>query len=97
MMAGLKIRNLDDVVAGALRARAKAKSVSLEEEGCRTLKASIAADREELLRRAKTLHAAAGGKPGNPELDSAWIIREGRDGWGWRAAHVSFRASWLEE
>jgi plasmid stability protein len=82
MMADLKIRNLDDVVAGALRARAKAKGVSLEEEGCLTLKASIAADREEPARRAKTLHAAAGGKPGNPELDGARIIREGRDGWG---------------
>jgi plasmid stability protein len=38
-MADLKIRNLDDVVAGAFRARAKAKGVSLEEEGCRTLTA----------------------------------------------------------
>jgi hypothetical protein len=46
------------------------------------LTASIAADREDLVRRAKTLHAAAGSKPGNPELDSARIIREERGGWG---------------
>jgi len=81
-MADLKVRNLDDVVASALRARAKAKGVSLEEEVRRTLTASVAADREELVRRAKALHAAAGGKPGKPELDSARIIREERDAWG---------------
>jgi hypothetical protein len=46
------------------------------------IEASIAADREEPARRAKALHAAAGGEPGKPELDSARIIREGRDGWG---------------
>lgn len=80
-MADLNVRNLDDLVAGALRARAKAKGVSLEEEVRRTLTASVAADREELVRRAKALHAAARGKPGNPELDSARIIREERDAW----------------
>jgi plasmid stability protein len=64
-----------------LKARAKAKGVSLEEEVRRVLTASIAADREELLRRARALHAAAGGKPGKPELDSARIIREERDAW----------------
>jgi plasmid stability protein len=82
IMADLKVRNLDDCVASALRARAKAKGVSLEEEVRRTLKASVAADREELVRRAEALHAAAGGKPGKPELDSARVIREERDAWG---------------
>jgi plasmid stability protein len=81
-MADLKVRNLDDVVASALKARAKAKGISLEEEVPRTLTASVAAEREEPVRRAKALHAAAGGKPGNPELDSARIIREERGGWG---------------
>ena len=52
-MADLKVRNLDDLVASALKARAKAKGVSLEEEVRRTLTASVAADRDELVRRAK--------------------------------------------
>ena len=77
-MADLKVCNLDDFVASALKARAKAKGVSLEEEVRRTLTASVAADREELVRRTKALHAAAG----KPELDSAKIIREERDAWG---------------
>lgn len=52
-MADLKVRNLDDFVASALKARATAKGVSLEEEVRRTLAASVAVDREELVRRAK--------------------------------------------
>jgi hypothetical protein len=40
------------------------------------------ADREDLVRRAKALHAAAGGRPGSPELDSARTIRAERDAWG---------------
>jgi hypothetical protein len=47
----------------------------------RTLAASVAVDREELVRRAKALHAAAGGRPGSPDLDSARSIREERDAW----------------
>ena len=81
-MANIKVRNLDDSVATTLRARAKAKGVSLEEEVRRTLAASVEADRAELVRRARALHAAAGGKPGKPQLDSARIIREERDAWG---------------
>jgi plasmid stability protein len=70
-MADLKVRNLDESVASALKARAQAKGVSLEEEVRLTLTASVAADREELVRRAKALPAAAGGAPGKTELDSA--------------------------
>ena len=77
-MVDLKVCNLDDFIASALKARAKAKGVSPEEEVRRTLTASVAADREELVRRAKALPAAAGGKPGEPELDSARTIREER-------------------
>jgi plasmid stability protein len=80
-MADLKVRNLDDSIASALKARAKAKGVSLEEEVRRTLTASVAANRAELVRRAKALHAA-GGKPGEPELDSARTIRKERDASG---------------
>jgi plasmid stability protein len=81
-MADLKVRNLDDGVASALKARAKARGISLEEEIRRTLMASVAADREELVRRAKALHAAAGDAPGWTELDSARLIRDERDAWG---------------
>ena len=81
-MADLKVRNLDDCVASALKARAKARGISLEEEIRRTLTASVAADREELVRRAKALHAAAGDAPGRPELDSARLIRDERDARG---------------
>jgi plasmid stability protein len=82
-MADLKVRNLDDSVASALKARAKANGLSLEEEVRRTLAASVAADREELVRRAKALHAAAGGAPGRrPELDSARLIRDERNALG---------------
>jgi plasmid stability protein len=76
-----KVRRLDDAIASALKARARAKGVSLEEEVRRTLTAAVLADREALVRRARTLHAAAGGKPGKPELDSARTIREERDAW----------------
>ena len=81
-MAELKVRNLDTAIASALKARAKANGVSLEEEVRRTLTVSVAADRAELVRRAKALHAAAGDKPGRPELDSARTIRAERDAWG---------------
>lgn len=81
-MADLKVRKLDDHVAAVLKARARHKGISLEEEIRRTLAASVATDRTDLVERAKALHAAAGGKPGKPELDSARIIREERDAWG---------------
>lgn len=45
-MVKLKVLNLDDVVASALKARAKAKGASLEEEVRRTFTALAAADRE---------------------------------------------------
>jgi plasmid stability protein len=81
-MADLKVRNLDDHVAAVLKARANHKGISLEEEIRRTLAASVAVDRTDLVEQAKALHAAAGGKPGKPELDSTRIIREERDAWG---------------
>jgi hypothetical protein len=69
-------------VASALRAPAKTRGISLEEEIRRTLMASVAAGREELVRRAKALHAVAGDAPGRPELDTARIIRDERDSRG---------------
>lgn len=81
-MADLKVRNLDDHVASVLRARAEQAGTSLEEEVRRTLAASVERNRKAFIRRAAALRAAAGGKPGRPELDSARIIREERDAWG---------------
>lgn len=81
-MAELKVRQLDERVAAALKARAKKRGVSLEEEVRATLSASVLARRGAFARRAAALRAAAGGKPGDPKLDSARIIREERDAWG---------------
>ncbi len=81
-MGELKVRQLDDAVVAALKARAKRRGVSLEEEVRATLAASVAARRANLIRRARALRAAAGGKPGQPRLDSARLIREDRDAWG---------------
>jgi plasmid stability protein len=81
-MADMRVLKLDDAIASALEARANAKGVSLEQEVRRRLTASVEADRAELVRRASALHAAAGGKRGRPELDSARTIRPERDAWG---------------
>lgn len=81
-MADVKVRQLDDDVAAALRARAKARGVSLEEEIRATLRASVDIRRVAFLRRTAALQAAAGGRPGGPALDSARLIREERDAWG---------------
>jgi plasmid stability protein len=79
-MAELKVRNLDDAIASALKARAKANGVLLEEEVRHTLTASVAANRAELVRRAKALCAAAGGNPAGRSLTVG--IRAERDAWG---------------
>lgn len=77
-MADFKARNVDDAVAAALEARARARGVSPEEEMRQTLPPSVAPGCAELVARAKALHAAAG----KPELDSARTIREDRNAWG---------------
>ncbi len=81
-MGELKVRQLDDRIAGALKERAARRGVSLEEEVRSTLAASVAAKRDALLRRAAAIRAAAGNKPGAPRLDSARLIRKECDAWG---------------
>jgi plasmid stability protein len=83
-MADIKVRNFD-AVASALKERAKAKRISLEEEIRRTLAASVKAERADLVKRARALHAAADSKPGKPEFDSARIIRAECDSGGMSA------------
>lgn len=80
-MAELKVRQVDDSIVAALKARARRRGVSLEEEVRWTLAASVAARRSAFARRAAALRAA-GARPANPRLDSARIIRQERDAWG---------------
>jgi antitoxin FitA len=80
-MAELKVRQMDDAVVATLKARARKRGVSLEEEVRSTLAAAVAARRGAFARRAAALRKAAGG-PGDPRLDSVRLIREERDAWG---------------
>jgi plasmid stability protein len=81
-MAELKVRQLDDGVAAALKARAGRKGVSLEEEVRTTLAASVASKRRAFLRRAAAIRKAIGASAGAPALDSARLIRRQRDARG---------------
>ena len=82
-MAELKVRQLDDHVATALKERARRRGISLEEEVRRTLTASVTADREASMRRAAAVRAAILARRGGVPLpDSAPLIREERDAWG---------------
>jgi plasmid stability protein len=78
-MAELKVRQLDDAVADALRARATKKGVSLEEEVRTTLVASVDARRRAYLRRAAAVRARIGATPAPKTLDAARLIRRERD------------------
>jgi plasmid stability protein len=80
-MADIEVRDLDDRVAEALKARARQSGVSLEEEVRAILTRTVDADWEELLRRADSIRARTE-LCARPELDSAQIIREERDAWG---------------
>jgi len=81
-MAELKVRQLDDSIVAALKARARQRGVSLEEEVRSTLAASVVVRRTAFGRRAAALRAAAGVRPPDPRLDSARIIRQERDASG---------------
>ena len=80
-MADLKVRQLDERVAKALRVRATQRGVSLEEEVRSTLSGAVAARREAFRRRAAALRAAS--KPSRKgSADSARAIRRERDATG---------------
>jgi plasmid stability protein len=76
-MAQVLIRQLDDQVVAALRARARARGISLE-QSLRDLLTAAAREseslREELVRLRSTTPAAG------RSLDVAALIREDRDG-----------------
>ena len=81
-MAELKVRQLEDRVATALRLRADRRGVSLEEEVRSTLTAVVNARREAFARRAAASRKMAGDQPGAAALDSARLIRKTRDARG---------------
>jgi plasmid stability protein len=78
-MADLKVRQLSDDVAHALRARAGRKGISLEEEVRGTLAASVEFKRQAFLRRAKAIRKSIGDNAGAPALESSRLIRKDRD------------------
>jgi plasmid stability protein len=81
-MADLKVRQLEDRVAGLLRSRAERRGVSLEEEVRSTLTAAVDARRAAFARRAAACRRAARSSPGSARLDGARIIRKERDALG---------------
>ena len=81
-MADVKVRNLDERVARALRTRAKSRGISLEEEVRRSLAETIALKHDAFARRAAACRAATSGRGRRRPSDSVVIIRRERDAWG---------------
>jgi len=81
-MAEFKVRNLDDRIASALRTRARAHGVSVEEEVRRLLSESVAKKREAFARRAAASRAATRRARKRRATDSTVLIRGERDAWG---------------
>jgi plasmid stability protein len=81
-MGEIKIRRLDDNILKVLKARARSRGISLEEEVRRTLSETIAVRHEAFRLRAAACRAASKPPPGVTPLDSTDIIREERDAWG---------------
>ena len=80
-MADLKVRQLDERVANALKTRASNRGVSLEQEVRSILSASVTASRKAFRRRAAALRATVTRK-GRAAADSARVIRKDRDARG---------------
>jgi plasmid stability protein len=80
-MADLKVRQLDEQVARALKTRALRRGVSLEEEVRSTLSASVVAKRDAFRRRAAALRAATKSRR-RKGTDSVRLIRKERDASG---------------
>ena len=74
-MATLLIRNLDDIVAERLRAQARLKGVSVEEEARRIIAEGTTMTREEALKRIMEIRARQ--KPNKTR--GVDLIREDRD------------------
>jgi plasmid stability protein len=81
-MAEVRIRKLDAGVVRALRAWARQRGVSLEEEARRTIGESVVKRIEAFARRAAASRAATRRSRGRRPSDSAVLIRKDRDAWG---------------
>jgi len=71
-MAELKVRQVEASVVAALKARARRRGVSLEEEIRAILSVSMTSRRKALARRAAALRRATGVKPGG----HGWTVRD---------------------
>ncbi len=76
VMAQIVIRNIDDAVVNALRRRASACGISMEEQARRALTAAVGLDREEAVRRLDEVRRRIGRIPGPSILDD---LRHDRD------------------
>lgn len=81
-MTDVRIRDLDEAVVHALRARARARGISLQAEIRSILEAATSNGKAAFMRRARAIRTAMGDRACDPNLDSARIIRACRDAWG---------------
>ncbi len=63
-MAQIVIRNLDDAIVDALRRRAAASGISMEEQARRALANAVGLDRDEAVRRLTEVRHRIGRLPG---------------------------------
>jgi plasmid stability protein len=77
MMAQLLVRNIDENVMDALRRKAKAEGLSLEEMARRALRDIARPSREELLAEIDRIRAMS---KADPTFDSTRELRKLRDG-----------------
>jgi len=75
-MAQIVIRNIDDAVVDALRRRAAACGISMEEQARRALTSALGLDREAAVRRLTEIRHRIGRLPGPSILDD---LRRDRD------------------
>jgi plasmid stability protein len=68
-MGQIVIRNLDDAVLVALRKRAAASGISMEEQARRALAQAVGLDREAALRRLDQIRSAIGRLEGESIVD----------------------------
>jgi len=75
-MAQIVIRHLDDAVVDALRRRASACGISMEEQARRALTSAVGLDRKEAVRRVTEFRRRIGRLPGPSILED---LRRDRD------------------
>ena len=78
VMGQMVIRNIDDAVLDALRRRAAASGISMEEEARRALAAAVGLEREAAVRRLAGVRRRIGRLPDSSSLDDLRRDR-GRD------------------